>query len=414
MDITITPTESTGVSRRLQISVPADAVASFEDQAARKYAAQARIPGFRPGKAPPSMVRKRFGEAVRAEAVELAINEAFRIAVDREGLKLAAQPHLHHLKAEPGAAVEFEMHCEVRPEPALARVTGFALTRREALVGEEQVDEQLERIRDQKAEWTPVEDKPLPGDMVTVLLASAEADGTLPEGREYRLVLGGGQAIAGVEELVMQATPGGTVEAPVRWPDDFPDEAQRGVTKLVRVQLQDVKRKVLPPLDDALARELGDFDSVAAMRETVARDMGEHARREADAALRQQLMEQLLEANPFDVPGAWVSQVVEGYLQMYRIPDGEKRRFADEFRPMAERQVKRDVVVDVLAEREQLAASAADVDARIEAMAAERNTDPGQLYAQWQKAGRLEQLEREITEERVFAWLLEQNPVSAA
>lgn len=414
MDITITPTESTGVSRRLQVSVPADAVASFEEQAARKYAARVRIPGFRPGMAPPSMVRKRFGEAVRAEAVELAINEAFRLVVDRQGLKLAAQPHLHHLKAEPGAAVEFEMHCEVRPEPALDQVTGFSLTRQEAPVGEAEVEAQLERIREQKAEWTPVEEKPLPGDMVTVLLASAEADGTLPEGREYRLVLGGGQAIAGVEELVMQALPGGTVEAPVRWPDDFPDEAQRGVTKLVRVELKDVKRKSLPPLDDALARELGDFDSVAAMRETVARDMAEHARREADAEVRQQLLERLLDANPFDVPGAWVAQVLESYLRMYRIPEGEKARFAEEFRPMAERQVKRDVLVDVLAEREGLAASAADVDARIESMAAARNTDPGQLYAQWQKAGRLEQLERELTEERVFAWLLERNPVTAA
>ncbi|MBU6367174.1 MAG: trigger factor [Gemmatimonadetes bacterium] len=414
MDITITPTDSTGVSRRLQVSVPADAVASFEEQAARKYAARVRIPGFRPGMAPPSMVRKRFGEAVRAEAVELAINEAFRLVVDRQGLKLAAQPHLHHLKAEPGAAVEFEMHCEVRPEPALDQVTGFSLARQEAPVGEAEVEAQLERIREQKAEWTPVEEKPLPGDMVTVLLASAEPDGSLPEGREYRLVLGGGQAIAGVEELVMQALPGGTVEAPVRWPDDFPDEAQRGVTKLVRVELKDVKRKSLPPLDDALARELGDFDSVAAMRETVARDMAEHARREADAEVRQQLLERLLEANPFDVPGAWVAQVLESYLRMYRIPEGEKARFAEEFRPMAERQVKRDVLVDVLAEREGLAASAADVDARIESMAAARNTDPGQLYAQWQKAGRLEQLERELTEERVFAWLLERNPVTAA
>jgi trigger factor len=360
------------------------------------------------------MVRKRFGEAVRAEAVELAINEAFRLVIDRQGLKLAAQPHLHHLKAEPGAAVEFEMHCEVRPEPALDRVTGFALTRREAPVGEAEVDAQLEKLRDQKAEWTPVEDKPIPGDMVTVLLASAEADGTLPEGREYRLVLGGGQAIAGVEELVMQATPGGTVEAPVRWPDDFPDEAQRGVTKLVRVALRDVKRKALPALDDALARELGDFDSVAALRETVARDLGEHARREADADVRGQLLEQLLEANPFDVPGAWVKQALEGYLRMYGIPEAEQPRFAEELRPVAERQVKRDVLVDVLAEREGLAASAADVDARIEQMATARNTDPGQLYAQWQKAGRLEQLERELTEERVFAWLLERNPVTSA
>ena len=107
---------------------------------------------------------------------------------------------------------------------------------------------------------TPVEDKPAPGDMVNVLLSTAEADGSMPEGREYRLVLGGGQAIAGIEELIMEAGPGQTIERPVRWPEDFPDETQRGATKNARVVVKDVKRKSLPALDDAFAREVGDFD----------------------------------------------------------------------------------------------------------------------------------------------------------
>ena len=129
MNITITPTEQTGISRRLQISVPTETVASYEDQAARKYASQVTLPGFRVGKAPPSMVRKRFAEQIRQEAIELVINEAFKEAVERESLKLAAQPHVHDLKAEPGKPLEFELHCEVRPEVTLDRIDGFDLTR---------------------------------------------------------------------------------------------------------------------------------------------------------------------------------------------------------------------------------------------------------------------------------------------
>ena len=235
MNISITPTETAGVSRRLQISVPAETVASYEDQAARKYATQVRLPGFRPGKAPPSMVRKKFPEAVRQEAIEIVINEAFREAIQREGLNLAAQPHVHDLKAEPGQPLEFELHCEVRPELALEKLDGYTLTRTETPLTDDVVEEQIERIREQKAEWTPVEDKAAEGDMVTVLLSTAEADGTLPEGKEYRLVLGGGQAIAGIEELIMETAPGATAEKSVRWPDDFPDESQRGVSKVVRV-----------------------------------------------------------------------------------------------------------------------------------------------------------------------------------
>jgi trigger factor len=414
MTITITPTESAGVSRRMQISVPADTVASYEEKAARKYATQARIPGFRPGKAPTAMVRKRYANEVRQEAIELAMNDAFREAVEREGLKLAAQPHVHDLKAEPGHPLEFELHCEVRPELTLEKLEGFTVARRDSAVTDDQIDEQIEKIREQKADWAPVEDKPAPGDMVTVMLATADADGSLPEGKEYRLVLGGGQAIAGIEELIMETTLGGTTERQVRWPDDFPDESQRGATKLVRVVLTDVKRKSLPALDDAFAREIGDFDTVQILREAVRTDMGAHATREADADVRGQLIDQIVEANPFDVPKAWVMQLVDGYMQMYGVPDAEKQRFAQEFIPMAERQVRRDLIVDTVAERESLTASAAAVDARIEELAKARNVDPGQVYAQLQKSGRLQEIERELTEDRVFGWLLEKNPVTTA
>jgi trigger factor len=281
-------------------------------------------------------------------------------------------------------------------------------------VTDEAVEEQLERIREQKAEWTPVSEKAAPGDMVTVLLSTADADGTLPEGKEYRIVLGGGQAIAGIEELIMETAMGGTSERNVRWPDDFPDESQRGTTKMVRVVVTDVKRKALPALDDAFAREMGDFDTIDALRTAVKTDMGEHAKREADAEVRGQLVEHIITANPFDVPKAWVNQLVDGYMQMYGVPEAQKQTFAQEFTPMAERQVRRDLIVDTLAERENLTASAADVDTKIEEMAKARNVDPGQVYAQLQKANRLTEIEREITEERVFTWLLEKNPVAGA
>jgi trigger factor len=212
----------------------------------------------------------------------------------------------------------------------------------------------------------------------------------------------------------MEASEGQTIERSVRWPDDFPDESQRGVSKLVRVTVKDVKRKQVPALDDAFAREVGDFETLDALREAVRTDMADHARREADADVRGQLIERIAEANPFDVPKAWVRQLIDGYAQMYSVPDEEKERFAQEFAPMAERQVRRDLIVETIATRESLTATEADVDAKIEEMATSRNVDPGQVYAQLQKAGRLQEIEREITEERVFTWLLERNQVTTA
>ena len=249
--------------------------------------------------------------------------------------------------------------------------------------------------------------------MVKVLLSTPEgADDEMPEGRPYDLVLGGGQAIPGVEELVMELTPGETKERSVKWPDDFPDETQRGVSKNVRVMLQDVKRKSAPALDDDFAREVGDFDSLDALRAAVRTDLEDHATRDADALVRQTLLDNVAEANPFDVPPSWVTRMIDAYMQAYQIPDDQRETFGAEFAAVAEKQVRRDMLIDAISEQEKLTATEKDVYERVAKVAEQRKTDPGQVYASLQKAGRLPEIERSITEEKVFEWLTARNDVT--
>jgi len=412
MNIEITPKKTDGLERLIEVRVPIETVRDAEDRAARRYATGARLPGFRPGKAPPAMIKKRFKDAIRQQVIESLVQEAFQEVLDREKFKVASQPHVHDLKFEEGQPLSFELHVEVRPEVELARTQGFRVSRTRPDITDDAVREQIEQIREQKATWSPVEDRPAPADMVRVELSTADEDGTFPEPREYPLVLGAGQAIAGVEELIMQLKSGETLEKPVRWPDDFPDEAQRSKTKPVRLHLLEVKRKTLPPLDDAFARGVGDFESLAALQSTVRKDLEDHANRDADAGVRQQLVDQLSAANPFDVPPSWVSQLIDGYAQAYQVPDGDRDKFRSEFRPVAERQVRRDLIIDAIAETEGLKATEADIDERVADVAAKRGADPGQVYASLQKAGRLREIEQSITEDKVFAWLLERNEVA--
>lgn len=414
MPIDITSTKSEGLERRLAVSVPVSDVKSAEDKAANRYAGQVRLPGFRPGKAPPAVVRKKFADAIRQEAIESLVQEAFKTVLEREKLDLAAQPHVHDLHFHEGEPLTFELHLEVRPTIALPRTSGFRVARTEKPVTDELVREQLDSLRDQRAAWTPVTERAQPQDMVTVLLSTADGNGQMPEGKEYKIVVGGGQAIAGVEELIMATDPGATKEGPVKWPDDFADEAQRGKTKNVRVEVRDVKRKAMPELDDAFAREVGDFDSLDALKKAVREDLGKHAERDADAEVRQKLMDDLVAANPFEVPPSWVQDLVRAYGEMYQIPEEDKERFVTEFRPVAERQVRRDLVIETLAAREKLAASEADVDARVAELAAKRGAEPGAIYASLQKAGRIKEIERSITEDKVFGWLIEHNDVKGS
>ena len=411
MEIQITTKKSDGVERLLEVSVPAATVQAAEEKTARRYASSVRLPGFRPGKAPAALVKKKFKEAIRQQTLESLLQEAYQEVIEREKLKVASQPHVHDLKFDEGKPLTFELHVEVRPELALTRTQGFKVKRDASVVSDDQVKEQLEQLRDQRANWAPVSEKPVPGDMVTVLLATAEEGGAIPEGKEYRLVLGGGQAIPGIEELIMKLTPGESIEEKVRWPDDFPDESERGKIKPVRVALQDVKRKQLPDLDDAFSREVGDFESLDALTAAVRKDLESHAERDADASVRQQIIDQIVQANAFDVPPSWVNQLVDGYMKAYQIPDEERERFNAEFRPLAERQVRRDLIIDTIAEREKLKATEAEIDERVADVAKKRNAEPGQVYASLQKAGRLQEIERAITEEKVFKWLLDRNTV---
>ena len=222
MNIEITPKKTDGLERLIEVRVPVETVRDAEDQAARRYASNVRLPGFRPGKAPPAMVKKRFKDAIRQQVIETLVQEAFKEVMDREQLKVASQPHVHDLKFEEGQPLSFELHVEIRPEIELARTQGFRVTRSQNGVTDESVREQIEQLREQKAAWTPVEDKPAPGDMVRVRLATADASGEFPEAREYPLVLGSGQAIPGVEELIMKLKPGETPSARCAGPRTFP------------------------------------------------------------------------------------------------------------------------------------------------------------------------------------------------
>ncbi len=411
MDIQITATKSEGAERRLRVAVPPARVADARAKAVSRVAKQARIPGFRPGKAPAAMIRKQYASAIDQEAVELLLREAFEAVVTQEKLELVTQPHAHDVRFGDDQGLSFELHCEVRPEIVLARTEGFSVMRPTDTVTDEQVQEQLDRLRDQRGTWSPVEGKASEGDMVTVLLATADEDGTMPEGREYRLVMGAGQAIPGIEELVMTLEPGATVEQPVTWPADFPDAAQAGQTKAVRATLTEVKRKALPALDDAFAREMGDFESLEAFTAVVRQDMTAAAVREADAAARTQLLDEVINANPFDIPPSWVQQMLRAYAEAYRIPEAELVKFGDEFRGMAERQVRRDLVIETLATREGLTITEQALDDKIAEMATARGQEPGAVYTSLQKAGRLRELERSLTEEQVFAWLLGRNTI---
>ena len=412
--ITVETTASDSASKALKVTVPVDRVRAAESKAVKYYAQRARLPGFRQGKAPEAVVRKRFGDAIRQSVLEEVIRESWETARTSESLKPISDPSIRNVKFEEGSPIEFELLVEVRPELKLERIGGFRLDRRVTPVTDEAVTEQLERLREQKATWTPVEGaQPAPGQMVRVEVAPLEGDTAGPS-QPYDLVLGENRALPALEEEIMKLAPGQTADADIRFPDDHPDEGRRGQSRRVRITLHDVKRQELPALDDAFAREVGDFDTLDALRAAVRTDLEQEASRDADARVREQLIGQIVDANGITAPESLVHKLMHGYANAYQIPEEQLGQFEQQFHPVAEAQVKRDLVLEALVEAHGLRATESDVDARVAKMAEARGVPAGQLYAQLEKAKRLGELERGLTEEKVFDFLLTQSTVNEA
>jgi trigger factor len=409
--ITVEKTAEDSASKSLHVTVPVDRVREAEARALKYYAKRARLPGFRPGKAPETVVRKRFGDAIRQTVLEEVIREGWETAKTSESLKPITDPAIRNLKFEEGSPIEFELHVEVRPELKLERIGGFKLERRVAPVPDNAVEEQLARIQEHKATWIPVEGaKPSPGQMVRVEVAPVE-NGVAGTAQPHDLVLGENQAIPELEEQIMRLVPGESAETDVRFPEDHPDESRRGQTRRVRISLHEVKRQELPPLDDALAREAGDFESLDALRAAIRQDLEREAGREADTELRQKLLAEIVDANRVEAPHSLVHRLLHGYAEMYKVPQEQLAGFEQQFHPIAENQVKRDLVLDAIVETHGLRATEAELDERVNAIASARGTPAGQVYASLQKANRLQELERSVTEGKVFDFLLKQSTI---
>lgn len=401
--------------RRVNVTVPASVVAEEEKKAAAKLASRVNMKGFRKGRVPKGMVQQRFGGHLRQEALDRLINDAYRHALASQDLRPISEGELEDLTYEPQQDLTFAIAFDVQPVIELGRLGGFVVERPAAEVTDDHVAEVLRNVQNQNGAWKPVEEgKPAEGDLVSVRIRKLDGDAQ-DEGKEYEFPLGEGQAIPEVEASIRTLDVGAAGEFSVTFPDDFPDESRRGEVERVEITLLGRKTMELPPLDDDLARQVGDFASLEELRSRVREDLEKDATDQAEAVVRGRLLDFLVEANPFEVPRSMVQRYAEGILgDQPNLPDDRKKEILENIGPEAERAVKRLLVIDRVAHTQNLDASEEELDRRIEEIAERNSSTPEKVYASFQKAGRLEALEREITERKVFDFLKSQSEITDA
>ena len=417
--------EDASFSRRLTVTVPSERVRRTRRSVASQIARNVRLPGFRKGKLPENLIEKQFGTAIDQETLDRLIQEAYREALQNSGLQPINQGQVDNVQYQPEQDLTFDVTFDVQPTLDLARVGGFVIPRPAAEVGDEDVDSVIERLRTDRATLHAVEDRrPDYGDEVTVDLVPeghVHEEGDEGHSHSYRFALGEGQAIPDIEAAIMTLSPGEEGDFEVTFPEDFPDEEQRGKTQRLHIRLEAVQERRFPDVDDEFAKSLGDFETVGALRERIRADLETEGGRRAEAGVRDALIGQILEANPFEVPSSMVDRYLDymtGDLDRKRprerTPEQEAQyeNFRLMMRPQAEVSLKRMLVVEHLAEREKLQATQDEVDARVEQLAEQYGRSPSDVWLELEKSGQLQALEAEITEDKVFDWLRGQNTLA--
>ncbi len=404
--------EDAAWKRKLTITVAPEHVAAARRREGKKLARSVRIKGFRKGKVPPRVIEERFGPAIDERALTALMNEGFQTAVRTQALNTIGEPAVGQVRYDPGESLTFQVEVEIMPEVRLARLGGFRIQRPETVFDEGEVDQLIERMRADHGVLEPVERSPEDGDVVSIRIRPEEDDDDGAERKPYRFELGAGYAIPDVEQAIRSLAPGGSGEFDVTYPDDFGDAELAGTTKRVQVELIDVKAKRLPDLDDDFAREISEFDTLEALREAVAQDLERHREREADEAVRERLIDSLIEANAFEVPPSLVARYLDRVIEAPEDADPEQIESArNTLAPAIERQIKKDLILDRLIESEGLAASDEEVEERVAALAEKSELTPAEVRKRLAREKSLDSLRQRIAVDKAFELLISQSTI---
>jgi trigger factor len=431
--VTTTVTELPESRVRVQAEVAPEEVERRVQEAARELGRQLRVPGFRKGKVPATVVIRRLGrDAVLDEALRSSLGTWYSDAIDGAGIAPVGEPDLDvpsELPAE-GQPLQFSIEIGVRPAAKLGDYKGLEVGRREPHVEESQIDEEIERLRDRLATLETVERPAENGDHVVIDYVGS-VDGTEFEGgtgRDQLLELGSGRLIPGFEEQLVGASAGDERTVSVTFPEDYPATELAGQEAQFAVTVNEVKEKRLPELDDDFASEAAGFDTMAELREDVAERLGKFDERTIEREFEDAVVQAAVAEAEVEVPdrlvharahelledtfGALARQGIskEAYL---RISDRDEETLAHEAEPEAAAALKREAVLAAIVEAEHIEPTDDQVREALEPTAERQGTKIDKLFERLRSTGRLDRLRQEVAVRQAIEMLVaEAKPIT--
>lgn len=418
-------TETT-CKREIELEIPAENVQKATEKVARDIARIARIPGFRPGKAPVTLVRRRFADDIQGEVVQSLVPQYLEKALDEKKLVPVTRPEVDKVEFKEGEPLRFRAVFEVLPEFELGDYKNQQVQVDEVEIGDAQVDKTLEEMRERAATFVPVEGRAAKdGDSVLVKLMGTPAGGGEPVQADNILVhLGAEETLASFTENLRSATPGETREFETRYPDDYPDPKLAGKTYNFSVQVQGVKEKKLPELNDEFAKDASGAPGAEAGGAATLDDLRKKIRESLDAAKEQQqkaqarekILEQLVKQHDFPVPEALVENQMDARLERVarslaaqgvdpRAVDVDWVSLRRRQRERAVGDVKAELLLDRIATAEQIEVSEEELEKEIAALAERSGESATALRARLTKQGALDRMKSKLRSDKAIELL---------
>lgn len=405
-------TDHSPVKKTMTFEIEPDALQSETDAVVRDYARQARLPGFRKGKVPLSLVRSRFSKEVEEDVRERVIGKAYREATEARGLKPLGNPRLEDLTHEAGEPLRFKTTFEVLPEIELEPYQGLEARRPAARVTDDDVDTALEELRQARTSLITEENRAAATGDVIVADVKGQPEGGEPFERERMMLeIGATDNLPAFNEKLLDVTAGQSREFSVDYPEEYGSKALAGKTVRYAITVHEVKVRQVPELDDEFAKDLGDFADLAALRAEVRKDLEARQEAESDRAVRQAVLDKLLLENPVVLPEVLVEEEVRQRLEdfvRHLMQQGIDPQQADlDWKEMREQQqsgarrgVHARLLLDAVARAEKLEVSREEIDARVRADAQRMGQKFEDLRAALRKHGRMELLTDQLLREK--------------
>jgi trigger factor len=439
----VSPTETSSSTRReIQVEIPAADVARETETLIQKYQKLARIPGFRTGHAPASVIKQRFAEGIKSDVVEALVPRYFRKETDKLGLMPVSQPRVTDLHVHDGEPLRFKASFEVMPTIRVEDYKELRADKPDVSVTGEEVEQSLKSLQEQRATFTTIEGSPLAdGDFAQVSLdgqpkdAGAESaspatpastkpgpTGSNPVHMDDILVEIGGQGtMPEFTENLRGASAGDERTFDVHYPQDFSDQRLAGKTFSYTVKVKAIKQKTLPELNDQFAKELGEFADLEALRKRIREDMEAEKKNTAEREAKDKLVTELVKRNDFEVPEALVEHQIDIRLdrglralaaQGMKTEDMKKmdlNRLRAGQRDQAVQEVKAALLLEKIAEEEKIEVADAEIDREVEALAEQSKQTPEAIRSRLTRDGALDRIRNRIRNEKTLDFLYRQS-----